>query len=322
MTKAPIVATMVGDPCGIGPEVVVKALASGEVPGRTLLVGDARVVESAIALTKAPLSARKVESIEQARFEPGCLDVLDPGGLRPEDVTPGRVSAACGRAVTLWWEIATDLAKNGRVSAAVKAPVNSEAIRQAGGATPEAVQSGQTYLFLITGPLRVVHLTDHIPLRQVLAQIKQEKILDLIRLTHDSLRRWGIAHPKIAVAGINPHAQGEEEQREIEPAVAQARASGVDAVGPVSPDSVFRQCTEGAYDCVLAHYHDQGHIAVKTWKFTGNCAIVLGAPYLRVSVAHGTAFDIAGKGIADPRSMVEAMKTAATLAAGQGFPRA
>ncbi len=319
--SAPVVATTIGDPCGIGPEVVVKALAQGAGVGRHLLVGDARVVRDAIRLTGASLDVNAIRDGKDARYAPGCIDVLDPGTLDMADVTVGRLSAGCGRAVCEWWDIATGLARDGRVAAVVKAPVNSEAIKL-GGARPQAgPQPGKTFLFLITGPLRVIHLTDHIPLREVFAQLSEKAVLDLIRLAHDSLRAWGIPAPRIGVAGINPHALGDEEERQIAPAVRAARELGIDARGPVPPDSLFRLCTEGHYDCVIAHYHDQGHIAIKTWRFEGNCALILGEPYLGLSVAHGTAFDIAGKGIADPASIAQAMRTAAALAAGQGFPQ-
>jgi 4-hydroxy-L-threonine phosphate dehydrogenase PdxA len=320
LNQVPIVATMIGDPCGIGPEVVVKALADGLHPARHLLVGDAQVVRDAISLTRTPLSIRVVSAFEDARFEAGCLDVLDPGTLDRRQVVAGQLSAACGRAVTEWWNITTELAREKKVAAIVKAPVNSEAIRLGGGAS-SGNPAATTYLFLITGPLRVVHLTDHIPLRDVFAHVRKDRILKLIELTHESLRAWGIAAPKIGVAGINPHAYGDEEKAQIAPAIESARSNGIDAQGPVSPDSLFRLCSEGIYDCVIAHYHDQGHIAVKTWRFDGNCALMLGEPYLRVSVAHGTAFDIAGQGIAEHRSMAAAIRTAAMLASGQGFPQ-
>lgn len=151
MSAPPVVATMIGDPCGIGPEVVIKALASGTVPGHTLLVGDAGVVRDAIALTKSSFSVRGVRSVDEARFAPGCLDVLDPGNLRAQDVTTGQVSAACGRAVSEWWKLTLGLAADGRVAAAVKAPTNAEAIQLAGG-DPYS-EGGKTYLFLISGPL-------------------------------------------------------------------------------------------------------------------------------------------------------------------------
>jgi len=321
MRQHPIVATTLGDPCGIGPEVIVKALAAGDIPARSLLIGDAWIVERAIALIKTKLTVHPIDRIDEARFAPGTVDVLNTDTLQPAEVTPGQVSAACGRAVTRWWDIATDFARTGKVAAIVKGPVNSDAIRAAGAPAQSAVEPGKTYLFLITGPLRVAHLTDHIPLRDVLDQLTAENILKLLRLLQASLVQWGVRRPRIGVAGFNPHAHGIEDERAIAPAIAQAQRDAIDVAGPVPADSLFRQCIEGKYDCVVAHYHDQGHIAVKTWGFSGNCALILGAPYIRLSVAHGTAFDIAGRGVADATSMWEALRTAASLAGGQGFPQ-
>jgi len=278
------------------------------------------VIEQAVELAGADITVRLVGDAAEARFEPGRLDVVCPLELDRNAVTPGVLSMECGRAVTAWWQGTMRLAREGRAAAVVKAPVNSEAIRLGGGDISAGTRDGATYLFLLTGPLRVVHLTDHIPLREVFGRLTCGHLLELLRLTHASLRAWGVKNPRIGVAGINPHAYGDEERKEIAPAIAAARAEGICAEGPVPPDSLFRLCTEGAYDCVVAHYHDQGHIAVKTWRFEGNCAILLGEPYLGVSVAHGTAFDIAGRGIADHRSMAKAMQTAAMLAAGRGFP--
>jgi 4-hydroxy-L-threonine phosphate dehydrogenase PdxA len=316
---APLVVATIGDPCGIGPEVLVKALSTGEGFGRTLLVGDADTVARTIAMTRSPLSMRPCSAFEQARFEPGCIDVLDPGSLRPADITPGHVSPACGRAVVEWWDIATRLAQQGLAKAIVKGPINSEAIR-AGGLKEQSPPSGPTHLFLVTGPLRVAHLTDHLTLREMLDLVTRENVSALIHLLDASLKSWGIAGPRIGVAGLNPHCHGPEDREQIAPAVADAAAKGIRVAGPIPADSIFRQCIDGEFDCVLAHYHDQGHVAVKTWRFAGNCALILGTPYVRMSVAHGTAFDIAGKGIADHSSMAAAMRTAAMLSAGKGFP--
>jgi 4-hydroxythreonine-4-phosphate dehydrogenase len=326
MSTFPPIAATIGDPCGIGPEVVIKALASGAVPAPVLLIGDAEVVRRTIALTGAHLTVRAVQSFEAAQFAPGTVDVLDPGGLEARDITPGKVSPACGRATIRWWEIATELAEAKKVPAIVKGPTNGEAIRLAtgdqAGDQARAAPAGKTFLFLITGPLRVVHLTDHITMREMLDHVRMHNVLELLRLTHASLRRWGIREPHIGVAGLNPHCYGPEDEQEIAPAVRQAQAEGIRASGPVAADSLFRLCTEGQYDCALAHYHDQGHIAVKTWRFSGNCAISLGyEPYIRMSVAHGTAFDIAGKGIADPLALTAALRTSAMLSAGKGFPK-
>jgi len=320
MTEAPIVAATIGDPCGIGPEVLIKALADGAAPERILLVGDCGVVEQAIELAGAGFSARPVKNVAQARFAPDCLDVLDPGTLDPRAVTPGKPSAGCGRAVVEWWDIVSELATSGEVAAGVKGTVSSEAIAL-GGAVPRTTEH-PTYLFLVTGEsLRVVHLTDHLPLSDALKCVTESSVGELLMLTQASLVKWGLPRPRIAVAGVNPHARGREEQEAIVPAVNRARALGIDAIGPVAPDSVFRMCLEGQFDCVVAHYHDQGHIAIKTWKFDGNCALNLGSPFLRLSVPHGPAYDIAGRGIADHRSMAEALRTAAALAAGRGFPK-
>lgn len=320
MHSKPIVATTIGDPCGIGPEVLVKALAEKADDAHHLLIGDAQVLADAIELTNTPLDIRVVNSVNDATFDANCLTVLDPNSLDRSHITVGQVSAECGRATVQWWDIATALARAGTVQAIVKGPINSEAIRLAGFSPQGAVNPGRTYLFLITGPLRVVHLTDHIPLRDVFKHLSIDALVDLIRLTHRSLRNWGYQSPRIGVAGINPHAEGDEERQQIAPAIAVAQADGIAVDGPVPPDSLFRQCAQAQYDCVIAHYHDQGHIAVKTWRFEGNCAIILGEPYVRASVAHGTAFDIAGKGSADHRSMACALRTAASLAASRGFP--
>ncbi len=315
--REPLLAVTIGDPCGIGPEVIVKALAGSQVSGRTLLIGDAGVVRDAIARTGAPLPVRAINAVEQARFDDPCLNVLDPGTLKPQDITPGRVSAACGRATLLWGEMATALASAGKVAAIVTGPINMEAT----GPMEVATDTGKAHLLLISGPLRIVHLTDHITLREMLERVRMQDILELIRLTHACLRRWGIPQPRIGVAGLNPHCYGPEDEREIIPAIAAANKEGIDALGPISPDTIFHRGLEGEFDCLVAHYHDQGHIAIKTWRFDGICSLHLGRQsYISMSVAHGTAFDIAGQGIADPSSMVEALTTAASLAAGRGFP--
>ncbi|MGD9945028.1 MAG: PdxA family protein [Burkholderiaceae bacterium] len=315
-----LVVVTIGDPCGVGPEVIVKALADASAPGRVLLVGCADAVRQAVSCTGSALRVRPLQAAGEARFERGCLDVLDAGDLAAADYRLGEPSAAVGRAVVRWWEIATGLAGAGQADAVVKGPVSKEVIRLGLGEVPA---EPETFLLLVTGtPLRVAHLSDHVPLSQALARVTATNVLALIRLVHRSLRSWGIASPRIGVAGLNPHAQGREEDEEIGPAVQQARSEGIAVQGPVSPDTIFRQGTDGEYDCIVAHYHDQGHIAVKTWKFDGNCALNLGSPFLRLSVPHGPAFDIAGRGVADSRSMLEALRTAAALGAGCGFPAA
>jgi 4-hydroxythreonine-4-phosphate dehydrogenase len=313
-----IVAATIGDPCGVGPEVLVQALSSPRAPREVLLVGCAETVQRAIRITGSRLNVVPVRSVADARFREGVIHVLDHGRYLAERFRPAEPDALAGRAVVEWWDTAIALAQAGEVGAVVKGPVSKEVIRLGcGDLPPEPL----TYLLLVTGtPLRVAHLSDHVPLAEALGQVTEANVLAFIRLVHESLRAWGIAAPRIGVAGVNPHAQGREEREAIAPAVLQARNLGIAVSGPVSPDTVFRQCIQGDYDCVIAHYHDQGHIAVKTWKFDGNCALNLGSPFLRLSVPHGPAYDIAGQGKADSRSMLEALRTAAALAAGRGFP--
>ncbi|MCK9513913.1 MAG: 4-hydroxythreonine-4-phosphate dehydrogenase PdxA [Pigmentiphaga sp.] len=320
MKKNARIAIMIGDPAGIGPEVVLKSLVANPEPAHILLIGDAGVVRNTASHLRIRLDIRSISHVDHAHFEAGVISVLDPGTFDRQAFKVGQVSAECGRAVVEWWDVATRLALDRKVDAVIKAPVNFESIRLS--RRQPAVDSGgkSTHLLLIAGTLRVAHLTDHIPLRTVFSEITQSRILDLILLTHRALTSWGVASPRIGVAGLNPHAVGTEEAETIGPAVQAACAQGVCVEGPIAPDSLFRQCLDGRFDCVLAHYHDQGHIAVKTNSAEGNCAIVLGEPFLRLSVAHGTAFDIAGKGIADPGALLMAIQHAASLGSGRGFP--
>lgn len=319
----PTIGIIIGDPAGIGPEVVVKALTQKNPEANIVLVGSAEVVKMAVDLVKAPFDVHRIQKLEDAHFREGVLDVWDPGTLGLKDFELSKASEACGKAVALWLGMANTAAEEGRLQAVIMGPVNTDSLKMANALEKiVSVETGKTYLFLITGPLRVVHLTDHIPLKQVvLEEVKKDKILKLIRLVDQSLKQWGIPNPRIAMAGLNPHAYGEEEEKEIKPAMAEAEKEGIPVIGPVSPDSVFRQCIDRQYDIVIAHYHDQGHIAVKSWGFSGNCALILGTPFLSLSVAHGTAFDIAWQGSADSAMMRSAICTAASLANGKGFPK-
>jgi 4-hydroxythreonine-4-phosphate dehydrogenase len=319
----PTIGIIIGDPAGIGPEVVVKALTQKKPEANIVLVGSAEVVKMAVDLVKAPFDVHRIQKLEDAHFREGVLEVWDPGTLGPKDFALSKASEACGKAVALWLGMANAAAEEGRLQAVIMGPVNTDSLKMAHALEKiVSVETGKTYLFLITGPLRVVHLTDHIPLKQVvLEEVKKDKILKLIRLVDQSLKQWGIPNPRIAMAGLNPHAYGEEEEKEIKPAIAEAGKEGIPVIGPVPPDSVFRQCIDRQYDIVIAHYHDQGHIAVKSWGFSGNCALILGTPFLSLSVAHGTAFDIAWQGKADSAMMRAAICTAASLANGKGFPK-
>ncbi len=324
MQNKPVVATMTGDPCGIGPEVVVKSLALGDMYAacRPVVVGCTESVQSAVDQLSLKLKVRRVDSVDQAGLDPSVIDVYDTGQLDPKDITPAKANAACGLATAAWLKEMDDLALTGKVQGTIMGPINTDALKMAGKLDQViSVETGKTYLFLITGPLRVVHLTDHIPLRQVCDIIAPDLVYKALRTIHDDFTRWGIPNPRIVVAGLNAHAYGEEDKTQIAPGVEQAKAEGINVTGPSSPDSVFRWCIDGEYDVVLAMFHDQGHIAVKTWGFVGNCAMILGTPYIHMSVAHGTAFDIVGKGIASHEMILTAMRQAASLAGGRGFYR-
>jgi 4-hydroxythreonine-4-phosphate dehydrogenase len=325
-----VIAVTAGDAAGIGPEVVLKAFAAPELyqEARPLVIGPAAVLAAQAEHFNSQLKLRTVANAADARGEPGALDVLDTGNLQPDEVTFGEVGAACGKAAMQAIEKGVDLAVRGEVAAVVTAPINKEAVKAAG--YPDTghmrymarlTNSERYAAMLIAGTLRVVHLTDHYSLKDAAGMITRERILSQLGLIDRSFRSRGTA-PRIGVAAVNPHGGdgglfGREEIEEIGPAVAQAREEGIDARGPFPADSVFVRALHGEFDVVLAMYHDQGHIAIKVHDFERSLAVTLGLPFIRTSVDHGTAFDIAGKGIADARSMGEAFRLAVSLVHGR-----
>ena len=331
--KRPVVAVTMGDPCGIGPEVIAKAVSSPEVHEtcRPLVIGDGWSMERALELTGSKLKVNRTNAPLDDDEALGTLNLLDPGNLNAEDITVGEISPACGKAAMEWVATAADLAMAGHVDAIATAPVNKEAASLGGYSA-----IGHTELFqemagaptvatmLMSGGLRVVHLTTHRSLRRALDYVTKDRIFAFLQLTHNTFGSWGMPNPRIGVAALNPHGSdggllGHEEAEEIAPAVGQARAAGVNATGPVPADSVFHQAISGRYDVVLAMFHDQGHIPVKVHGFERSITANLGLPFIRTSVDHGTAFDIAGKGVADHLSMIEAIKLAQTFARGKGL---
>ena len=329
MTTRPRIAVTMGDAAGIGPEIVVKALAH---PGvyrlcRPFIIGTAWALEDALRFAPAPLAVRPVASAADVRGEPGVLDVLDTGALRREDVVVGKVSAACGRAAVACIEQSARLALDGSVDAITTSPINKESVHEAGFVQDIGHQeilarmSGakKVSTVLMTKGLRVVHLSTHKPLADAVRFVTTANVLASLALTQETFARWGMARPRIAVAGLNPHGGeggllGREEIDELAPAVRQAQAAGIDARGPFPADSVFYRAINGEFDVVLALYHDQGHIAIKVHGFEDSVTANLGLPFIRTSVDHGTAFDIAGKGIANERSLLRAIEMAITLA--------
>jgi 4-phospho-D-threonate 3-dehydrogenase / 4-phospho-D-erythronate 3-dehydrogenase len=324
--KKPRIATVIGDPTGIGPEVCVKALATGEPQAHSdpILIGNLEALEHAARICAVDVRFRVVA---RAGFvdlgDYGAVAVLDPGDLDESDYTIGQPSGRAARAGIEWIRLAQELATNGEIAGFVMGPMNHESLALSGIAkgfsdVPEFEPPG-TWQLRVNGSLRAVPLTEHVRLREIPQTVKTQAILALIVMVDRHLRRWGIARPRIAVAGLNPHAMFEEDTEQIAPAVAAAREAGIEANGPVSPDAVFRQGLEGRSDAVVTMYHDQGQIAVKTAAFEGACTVFLNLPYVRIGIPHGTAYDIAGTGKAQHLTMLSAMNTAAALASGRGF---
>ncbi len=325
--RLPVVGITLGDVAGIGPEVVAKALRRDEVRSVCcpLVIGDARVL-AAPKFAAAIADVDVIHAMSEADYTRGRVTLLDLQNLDPDTVTVGQMSPIAGRAAVEYVLKATELAQSGEIEAVATAPLNKEAMRLAGydyiGHTEilaDVTRTQRCTTMLATPGLRVTHVTRHIPFREIAAQITKEAVLDTIVITDEGMRALGYATPRLAVAGLNPHngeggLLGREEIDEIAPAVALAQQRGIDARGPIPADSVFFQAIRGDYDVVVTLYHDQGHVAVKTHGFEKSITITLGLPIIRTSADHGTAFDIAGRGVASEESMVVAIIEAARMA--------
>jgi len=339
VSERPIIAITMGDPAGIGPEVTAKALARDEVWEccHPIVVGDKRVMSQMTTLVADLPAFHAVADMNEARFDRAAPDVLDLCNADPATLKPGSVSTVAGRASVEYVEQAVELALAGQVDGIATGPINKAALKAAGipyiGHTEllaalTGEERGRRRIppttMLTTPGLRVVHVTRHLPLREVAAHITRERVLETIRLTDVGLKQMSIPHPRLAVAALNPHGGdegliGREEIEQIGPAVEAARAEGIEAHGPIPADSVFFRAIRGEFDAVVAMYHDQGHIPIKTHGFERSVTVTLGLPIVRTSVDHGTAFDIAWQGLASEESMVEAIRLAAQLAAGGEF---
>ena len=328
MTSLPLVAITLGDPAGTGPEIILKALASPAVRGlgRLLVVGDAATLERAQAYTDTLLEFNVVTDPAAGRFAAGVVDVLDLKNVDLSRLQLGRVDPLAGQAAYESICRATELALAGRVGAIVTSAINKAALNQAGhhfdghtGLLAHLCSAPGATMMLAADRLRVSHVSTHVPLRVAIERVRPERILQVLRLTHDAIRRLGITSPRLAVAGLNPHAGegglfGDEEEKFIAPAVAQARAAGLDVHGPFAGDTIFFRTLQGEFDAAVAMYHDQGHVAAKMLGIWRGVNVTLGLPIIRTSVEHGTDFANAGTGRSDPRSLIEAIKLAATMA--------
>lgn len=329
MTRLPIIAITMGDPSGIGPEVILKALAHPRIYDvcRPLIVGSVEIFQQAAAAlpTRPVASLEAVASAADASDSPSRVAVLDiPADLSKIEV--GVEGTESGRIAVESVRKAVALARAGEVNAIATAPLNKRAMHMAGFRYPghtellaELTDTRDYSMMLVTPHLRVVHVSTHVSLRAAIERVQEPRILTVIGIAHRTLVRMGIESPRIAVAGLNPHAGesglfGQEEIEIIGPAIEKAQAQGYNASGPFPPDTIFYRASKGEFDIVVAMYHDQGHIPIKQSGFETGVNVSVGMPFPRTSVDHGTAFDIAGKGIASEGSMIEAIELAARMA--------
>ncbi len=333
MDKRPLIAVTLGDPSGIGPEIVVRALSSPVVhqSARLFVIGAREPLEAAISQLGVKAAVRLIAEPDDAASDPRTVDLLTVGLAPMNGFPPGKLSVTSARASHAWVEQAALLSISGAVDGMATAPVNKEAWRLAGfrdTGHQEVFQrlTGSAYVatMLVSGQLRCMHLSTHLPLAAACAFVTREHVLRAIRLTARHFIEWGFERPRIGVAALNPHASdggliGTTEQDEIAPAVADAQALGIDARGPVPADSIFNQAIDRQHDVVVVMYHDQGHIPIKVHGFEESVSVNLGIPFVRTSVDHGTAFDIVGTNRAQAVSMIEAIRLASTLASGRSL---
>ncbi|HWQ60665.1 MAG TPA: 4-hydroxythreonine-4-phosphate dehydrogenase PdxA [Negativicutes bacterium] len=327
----PIIGITMGDATGAGPEIIVKALADKGIYEvcRPLVIGDAGIMERAARIVASDCRIRPVAAVGEAEYAYGTLDVLDMKNL-PVDLPFAKVDARAGKAAFEYVAKGVDLAMKGEIAAITTSALHKEALNAAGyhypGHTEILADLSKTkdYSMMLTGgPLRVIHVTTHVALRKACDLVKKERVLKVIELAEKATKQLGFAKPRIAVAGLNPHSGegglfGDEEIKEIIPAVEEAKQRGYDVTGPVPPDTVFyRAAIKDHFDIVVVMYHDQGHIPLKVLGFEQGVNVTVGLPFIRTSVDHGTVFGKAGKGTADSKSMSEALYLAARMA-GQG----
>ncbi|GGJ01574.1 4-hydroxythreonine-4-phosphate dehydrogenase [Halobellus salinus] len=325
----PIIGVTMGDPAGIGPEVIVKAYRRFLDSGRPIVIGDGDVLAAATEVCESDLRVKRVETVTDARFGSGAIPVVDLDNVGR--LVRGEVREEYGNASLEYIERAIELAQAGEINGITTAPINKQATKLAGstyaghtGMLADRTDTSEYAMMLIESELRVTHVSTHVPLVEACQQVTTSSVLSTIRLTADALADLGDQDPTVGVAGLNPHASdggllGDTEATEIEPAVEQAREAGIDAVGPESPDTVYVRAAQGEFDCVVSMYHDQGHIPIKMLGFNSGQAVsgvnvTIGLPIIRTSVDHGTAFDIAGEGLASEQSLLDAFDVAVEMA--------
>ncbi len=340
----PIIGITMGDPAGIGSEIIVKALNKREVYDkcRPLVIGDRWAMENAAKITGLSLGFRSISSIQEAAFQYGTIDILDLHNLQKKDIPYGKVDADCGKAAGEYIEKAIQIAMDKEIAAVVTAPINKESFDLGGygkkyrGHTEmlaALTKSDKASMLLASGNVRVIHVTTHVAMRQAVDLIKKERVYNTIIKAKEACLQLGIENPHIGVCGLNPHAgesgiMGLEEVEEIIPAIEKARSEGLNVEGPIPGDTIYPRARAGTFDIIVAMYHDQGHIPVKlmgflydgkVWSEVSGVNITIGLPIIRVSVDHGTAFGKAGKGIANEKSMLDAIDYSILIAINRKF---
>jgi len=312
-----------GDPCGIGPEIIARVFADG-LPEQAVVIGDAKVMERAVRALALPLQVQPIASVDEAVPDATLIPVLNISDL-PDDMPIGQVDARAGRASYDYVVRAIDEALAGNIGAIVTAPINKEAMKKAGlnypGHTEILAERSGTDKFammLANDELRVILVTIHVSLRDAIDLVTQDSVFRTIELAHKAGKAYGIASPRVAVAGLNPHAGengmfGREDLDIIAPAIRRAQECGINASGPWPGDTIFMRARKGEFDIVVAQYHDQGLIPVKYFGIDNGVNVTIGLPFIRTSVDHGTAFDIAGRGTADHSSLRYAFDQALLL---------
>jgi 4-hydroxythreonine-4-phosphate dehydrogenase len=335
----PIISITMGDPAGIGAEITVKALSNREIYSLAIpvVIGSKVVMEDAINFIPANVSLNVIDEIKQAKGKYGIIDLFDLDNITLDDFKYGMISAAAGKASIEYIFKAIELAKQGKVQAVVTGPIHKKAINAAGyhytGHTEifaEKTDAKDYAMMLADKDMRVIHVSTHVSLRKACDLVKKERVLTVIHLADKALKDLGINNPKIGVAGLNPHASedglfGDEEAREIIPAILQAKKEGIMVEGPIPPDTIFSKVKGNKYDIAVVMYHDQGHIPMKVlgfkyirktnkWSTVSGVNVTVGLPIIRTSVDHGVAYGKAGEGRANEGSMVEAIQLAVKFA--------
>jgi 4-hydroxythreonine-4-phosphate dehydrogenase len=328
----PIIAVTMGDPSGIGPEVIVKGLAEKALYSfcRPFVIGNSNWMSEAAARFAPALSIRRINTLSEARFEGGTLEVLEAGEKPLPSLEYGKPYPEAARAALQAITLAAGMALRGEIDGMTTAPINKEGMKAIGFAFPghteflaDLAKTDRFAMMMVGGGLRITLTTIHLPLREAILQLREGMILDAVRLTDAAMKRdFGLRTPRIAVAALNPHAGeqglfGNEEKQHLLPAVEAARREKINALGPFPADTLFYRLKTGRFDAAVAIFHDQALIPIKLLAFGHAVNVTIGLPFVRTSVDHGTAYDIAGQGIADPGSLREALKLAAEMAASR-----